>query len=139
MKRYIKIFSVFMITILFIIGTVACSKTSEGEKDMTQVEIEQFKEEIKSELKEEIKSELKKEMQTEESAKNAKQETPVTERPRSVESAPTVTEQPTQSDKTEHSDMPKTEPPIIGVQRQDSIENEENFPDKWGVQRPVVE
>lgn len=108
MKRYIKIFSVFMITLLFITGTVACSKTSEGEKDMTQKEREQLKEEIKNEIKEE--------MQTEAPAQNAEQETPVTEQPNSVESAPTVneqpsteqpsTEQPTQPDKTEHSDMP---------------------------------
>lgn len=116
MKRYIKIFRVFMITLLFITGTVACSKTSEGEKDMTQKEREQLKEEIKNELKEE--------MQTEVPAQNTEQEAPVTEQPDSVESAPTVTEQPsteqpTQSDKTEHSDMPKTEPPIIGVQRPD--------------------
>ena len=108
MKRYIKIFSVFMITLLFVIGTVACSKTSEGEKDMTQKEREQLKEEIKSELKEE--------MQTEAPAQNVEQEAPVTEQSNSVESAPTLTEQPsveqpsteqpTQPDKTEHSDMP---------------------------------
>lgn len=132
MKRYIKIIYTFLIAFLLIVGTVACSKTSKKENNMTQGEIEQLKEEIKSELKEEIKSELKKEMKT---------ETPVAEQPRSVESAPPVTEQPrteqpsteqsTQSNKTEHTYTPENNPPII--------ENEENFPERWGVQRPVVE
>lgn len=116
-----------MITFLLITGTVACSKTSEGEEDMTQKEREQLKEEIKNELKEE--------MQTEAPAQNAEQETPVTEQPNSVESAPPVAEQPsteqpsteqsTQSDKTEHSDMP--------INTNGHIENEESNP-MWGRQ-----
>ena len=108
---------------MLITGTVACSKTSEGEKDMTQKEREQLKDEIKNELKEE--------MQTEAPAQNVEQEAPVQEQQNSLENAPSVTEQPSteqpsteqpaQYNKKEHSDMSKTDLPVQENQRPDYI------------------
>ncbi len=129
MKRSARVFFGIMITVLLMIGTVACSKASEKEKDMTQKEIDTLKEEIKKEIKEE--------MQAETPAQNTEQEAPVEEQPNNTESAPPVTEQSNVETHTEQSTEKKTDSldkktPMHENLRPDRIETDDNFPERWG-------
>ncbi len=125
MKR--KIFYTFMTTLFVIAGAVACGSTNKKEKAMKKDNIKQEQTTERQEEKE--VEEIKEETQVETPAQNVEQETTVQEQPNSVESVPPATEQPSieqpvQNDKTEHSVMPKTEPPVIESGSIGSVHNE---------------